>query len=151
MPASIETVVKALAPLAQEKGLALEVRVDPAVGEIVGDRRRTEQILMNLGSNAIKFTGKGAVRIDCRIEGPDLVTSVTDTGIGIKPEDMGKLFEMFQQIPAGQPRSGGGTGLGSGHLQEAGGNSGWPALGDEPIWRRERLSPSLCRLTQETQ
>jgi signal transduction histidine kinase len=67
---------------------------------------------MNLGSNAIKFTGTGTVRIDCRIEGPDLVTSVTDTGIGIKTEDMGKLFEMFQQIPEGQPRSGGGTGLG---------------------------------------
>ena len=112
MPGSIEAVVKTLGPLAQEKGLALDVRVDPAVGEIVGDRRRTEQILINLGSNAIKFTSKGSVRIDCRIDGPDLVTSVTDTGIGIKPEDMGRLFEMFQQIPEGQPRSGGGTGLG---------------------------------------
>lgn len=112
MSRSVETVVKALRPLAREKGLALEVWVDPAVGEIVGDRRKTEQILMNLGSNAIKFTHKGSVRVDCRIDGPDLVTSVTDTGIGIKPEDMGKLFEMFQQIPEGQPRSGGGTGLG---------------------------------------
>jgi signal transduction histidine kinase len=112
MPQSIETALKALEPLAHEKGLSFEVRVDPAVGKIVADRRKTEQILMNLGSNAIKFTGKGAVRIDCRIEGTDLVTSVTDGGIGIKAEDMGKLFEMFQQIPAGQPRSGGGTGLG---------------------------------------
>jgi len=112
MPASVETVVKTLAPLAQEKGLALDLRVAPSIGEITGDRRKTEQILINLGSNAIKFTSRGSVRIDCRVDGAEIVTSVADTGVGIKPEDMGRLFEMFQQIPQGQPRSGGGTGLG---------------------------------------
>jgi len=108
----IDSVVKTLSPLADEKGLAVEAHVAPDVKDIISDARRVEQVLINLVGNALKFTSEGGVRIECRAEKDDVVTRVTDTGIGIKPKDMDKLFGMFQQIPAGQPRSGGGTGLG---------------------------------------
>jgi signal transduction histidine kinase len=109
---AVDSVVGTLKPLADQKGLALEADVAPDVAGLVSDQRRVEQVLVNLIGNAIKFTSKGGVRIDCRAERGLLVTRVTDTGIGIRPEDMGKLFGMFKQIPEGQPRSGGGTGLG---------------------------------------
>jgi len=86
--------------------------IAPSVGEIYGDRRRVEQIIINLLSNAVKFTDSGEVRIESRTEKGLLVTQVTDTGIGIRPEDMGSLFKPFHQIDTGISRQYEGTGLG---------------------------------------
>jgi len=112
MSDAVDSVVGTLMPLARQKGLTLEACVAPDAVELISDQRRVEQVLVNLVGNAVKFTRKGGVRIDCRKAGGLLVTRVIDTGIGIRPEDMNRLFGMFQQIPEGQPRYGGGTGLG---------------------------------------
>jgi signal transduction histidine kinase len=109
---AIEKVIQTVDPLADKKGLALKAEVAPEVGEITSDRKRVEQILINLVNNAVKFTEKGEVRVDCRIEENRLVIQVTDTGIGIKPEDMGKVFQAFHQLDSGLTRRYAGTGLG---------------------------------------
>jgi PAS domain S-box-containing protein len=112
MRKSIETIVRAVTPLAEKKGLALVAEVAPEVGQIVSDRRRVEQILINLVNNAVKFTEQGEVHIVCEVSDAWLVTRVIDTGIGIRPEDMDKLFEPFRQIEHGLTRRHEGTGLG---------------------------------------
>jgi protein-histidine pros-kinase len=109
---AIEKVIQTVDPLADKKGLALKAEVAPEVGEITSDRKRVEQILINLVNNAVKFTEKGEVRVDCRIKENRLVIQVTDTGIGIKPEDMGKVFQAFHQLDSGLTRRYAGTGLG---------------------------------------
>ena len=112
MREAIEKVVQTVAPLAKEKNLALTVDIGPEVGQITSDRRRVEQILINLLNNAIKFTDKGTVHIWCQVKDNWLVTRVVDTGIGIRPEDMDKLFKAFRQIDTGLTRQYEGTGLG---------------------------------------
>ena len=112
MREAIEKVVQTASPLAEKKGLALTTEVAPEVGRISSDRRRVEQILLNLLNNAVKFTKKGEVRIESEVSGDWLVTRVVDTGIGIRPEDMEVLFEPFQQVDSGLTRQYEGTGLG---------------------------------------
>ncbi len=112
MREAIEKVVRSVTPLAEEKNLTVTFDIGPEVGRITSDRRRVEQILINLLNNAIKFTDKGAVRVECRVNDNRLVSRVVDTGIGIKPEDMDKLFQAFRQIDIKPPRRRKGTGLG---------------------------------------
>jgi len=112
MREAVEKVIQTVTPLAEEKNLVLTAELDSDVGQITSDRRRVEQILINLINNAIKFTNKGAVRVECQMSDGWLVTRVVDTGIGIKPEDMDKLFETFRQIDTGLTRQYEGTGLG---------------------------------------
>jgi PAS domain S-box-containing protein len=108
----IDKTVQALVPLAEKKQLQLITDVAPEVDQVISDRRRVEQILINLVNNAIKFTEQGQVRIECRSDDGRLLTSVVDTGIGIKPEDMPKLFTSFQQLDSTLARKHEGTGLG---------------------------------------
>jgi signal transduction histidine kinase/HAMP domain-containing protein len=109
---AIQRAVQTVIPLADKKGLRLIVEVSPEIDYIIGDQRRVEQILINLTNNAIKFTDEGQVRIRSEIANSRLVTQVTDTGIGIRPEDVGKLFKPFRQIDTGVARRHEGTGLG---------------------------------------
>lgn len=112
MREAIEKVVRTVTPLAEKKNLAIVFEIAPQVGRILSDRRRVEQIIINLLNNAVKFSEKGEVHVECQVDGGRLVTRVVDTGIGIKPEDMRKLFEAFQQIDNGLSRLYEGTGLG---------------------------------------
>ncbi len=112
MREAIEKAVRTVTPLAEKKNIALAAEVAPQVGQLCSDQRRVEQILINLLNNAVKFTEKGKVFLECRVEDSWLLTRVVDTGIGIKPEDMGKLFKVFQQIDTGLSRQHEGTGLG---------------------------------------
>jgi signal transduction histidine kinase/HAMP domain-containing protein len=112
MREAIDKVARTMTPMAEENGLRLTTDVSPLVGQVTSDRRRVEQILINLVNNGIKFTDQGEVRVECEISGDWMVTRVVDTGIGIKPEDMGKLFEPFRQIDTGLARQHEGTGLG---------------------------------------
>lgn len=116
MPALIRKIIEKFMPLAEKKGVGLTARIAADVGTIVSNRRRVEQILINLLGNAVKFTEQGEVRLECAIEcgGKDawMVTRVTDTGIGIKREDMDMIFKPFQQIDSGITRQYEGTGLG---------------------------------------
>ncbi|MCD6118763.1 hypothetical protein J7K50_02885 [bacterium] len=111
MREAIKKVVQGVTPLAEEKMLSLSAEIAQEVCRIVSDRRRVEQILINLVNNAVKFTEKGDVRVECEVGDGRLVTRVVDTGIGIKPEDMGKLFNVFQQIDTGLARLHEGSGL----------------------------------------
>jgi signal transduction histidine kinase len=112
LPASVEKVIQSAQPLAEKKGLKLSVKIDPQIGLISSDRRRVEQILLNLISNAVKFTEKGFIDVACITAENKIIISVRDTGIGIKKEDMNKLFNAFQQIESGLTRKYDGTGLG---------------------------------------
>ncbi|MDI9633427.1 MAG: ATP-binding protein [Methanolinea sp.] len=112
MEDAIGKVVKSMRPQAEAKGLSLEAEVAPDVGEVVGDRRRVEQVLLNLLSNAVKFTESGHVRVRCTREGPFVHVAVSDTGIGIRPEDLEEIFKPFSQVDTGLTRQYGGTGLG---------------------------------------
>ena len=102
-----------------EKDLMLTVHVAPEAEAVFqGDPTRVSQILRNLVSNAVKFTSHGAVAV--RIERPDdvLILKVSDTGIGITPEQQVRLFEAFVQADASTTRRYGGTGLGLAIVQE---------------------------------
>ncbi|WP_005033998.1 ATP-binding protein [Holophaga foetida] len=110
--ASLEKSVQILRPQAEKRGVPLELEIAPEVGRLRSDRRRVEQILMNLGSNAIKFTEHGKVLISCRVNGCEIEVRVRDTGIGIRDEDIGVLFQPFRQVDAGTTRKYEGTGLG---------------------------------------
>jgi signal transduction histidine kinase len=110
--ASLEKVVDTVRPQAALKGLALELSVASEVMMIHSDRRRVEQILLNLFSNAIKFTDTGSVRAEATL-GPEMIeVAVSDTGMGIKAEDQDRLFKPFSQIDAGINKRHEGTGLG---------------------------------------
>jgi len=108
----LDKVIRTVRPMAEVKHLALELDIDPAVGDVRADSRRVEQVLLNLLSNAIKFTGQGRVRITCVPAGNEIRIHVADTGIGIKPEDLEKLFRPFTQVETGLTRQYEGTGLG---------------------------------------
>jgi PAS domain S-box-containing protein len=98
--------------LAEKKGLVLKTTIHPEIIEIDSDRRRVEQILINLLNNAVKFTEHGEVQISCQKENDEVITRIKDTGIGIKPEEIEILFKPFQQIDTGITRQYEGTGLG---------------------------------------
>ncbi|MBN2086576.1 MAG: PAS domain S-box protein [Anaerolineales bacterium] len=117
--ASIEKVAGLVKPLAEKKGLALQVRLAPEIGTFTSDSRRVEQVLINLLNNAAKFTEKGGITLTAGIlpypyHAPKsaLTISVADTGIGIRPEELEKLFVPFHQIDSGLTREHEGTGLG---------------------------------------
>jgi signal transduction histidine kinase len=109
---SIDKAIRLVKPLADKKGLTLSRQVAPDVDHLRGDQRRFEQILINLLSNAVKFSEKGAIDLECRVVDKQLEVRVRDAGIGIKTEDMGKLFNTFQQLDTGLTRSHEGSGLG---------------------------------------
>lgn len=109
----IEKVAESMRPLAGKKGLELTCVISREIASMTGDSRRVAQVLLNLVSNAIKFTERGSVKIECEPEGTDQVTiRVADTGIGIKTEDMDTIFQAFRQIDSGMTRKYEGTGLG---------------------------------------
>jgi signal transduction histidine kinase len=110
--ALIERVVRSITPLADRKNLPLRVEISPEIGQISSDRRRVEQILINLLNNAIKFTEQGEVRLVCEVRDSFIETHIIDTGIGIKDEDLKLLFKPFQQVNTGLSRQYEGTGLG---------------------------------------
>lgn len=112
MRAAIQKSVEKITPLAEKKGLALTVSISPEVGQLTGDRRRVEQILINLLNNAVKFTERGGVHVESAAEEGVLVTRVIDTGIGIQQKDMDTIFKPFRQVDMGITRQYEGTGLG---------------------------------------
>jgi PAS domain S-box-containing protein len=112
LPASLMKVVRSAEPLAGKKGLSLDLEITPDVGAVASDRRRVEQIVLNLLSNALKFTERGSVRVGCTLRGEEIVIRVADTGIGIRAEDLEKLFRPFRQVDTGTSRQYEGTGLG---------------------------------------
>ncbi|HMQ34806.1 MAG TPA: response regulator, partial [Chloroflexaceae bacterium] len=114
----LESALDLVAPGAAEQGLDLAYQLEPsAPHSLIGDATRLRQILVNLLSNAVKFTPSGevVVRMEAAPTADGLVelhVSVRDTGIGIPPERMDRLFRAFSQVDASTTRQYGGTGLG---------------------------------------
>jgi len=113
---AIDDVIGTARPLAGRNGNVLDVVVAPGIGSMRSDLTRLRQILINLLGNACKFTREGRVTLEVTRSasplGDTLVFSVTDTGIGISPEQQARLFEDFVQGDADTNRRYGGTGLG---------------------------------------
>ncbi|MBC8011910.1 MAG: PAS domain S-box protein [Burkholderiales bacterium] len=109
---SISRVVASVRPLAEKKGLELVAHTADSPTGMCGDRRRVEQVLINLLNNAIKFTDHGRVTLVADGIGDSVRLRVSDTGIGIKPDDLAMLFQPFRQIDTGLARQHEGTGLG---------------------------------------
>jgi PAS domain S-box-containing protein len=105
-------VIDQMRPLAEAKSLRLEADLDDPEVEISSDRKKVYQVLLNLVGNAVKFTEKGHVRISTQSNGNQLTVSVTDTGIGIREEQLGNLFQAFRQVDGSARRVYEGTGLG---------------------------------------
>lgn len=120
----IDRVTEQVAPSAARKGLRFDVQMGQLPDRIIADRRRLQQILINLLSNAVKFTETGAVTLTVDIARPDdakngraqnlpqIRFTVSDTGIGIRPDDLASLFQPFRQLDSGLSRQHEGTGLG---------------------------------------
>ena len=109
----LSEVVALLAPRAGEKGLVLSSSPGTLPASMRGDPNRVRQVLLNLVGNAIKFTERGAVAVTAKQAGDGAVRiSVADTGIGIDPAALPKLFHRFSQADASTTRRFGGTGLG---------------------------------------
>ena len=117
LPKSLNDIFLLLSPKAEEKGIDFKLHYNHTTPEfVVGDKMRIRQILINLIGNAIKFTDKGSVKINLTHETTANETilnfSVTDTGIGIKPEKQKLIFQEFSQVDDSSARKAGGTGLG---------------------------------------
>ena len=111
---AMDEVCSAVSPMADQKRIAIHCNCDEALHTVTLDRQKFKQVLLNLLSNAVKFTSEGG-KVDVRAEpGGErrLKLHVRDTGIGIKAEDIGRLFVEFQQIDSGAARHYQGTGLG---------------------------------------
>jgi protein-histidine pros-kinase len=112
----VDEVVTALRPAAEAKGLALDVLIEGADPTVRADRRALSQILLNLASNAIKFTERGSVALQVGMRQQDgrglIDIRVSDTGAGIRDEDQQKLFQAFTQVESPLKQRQEGTGLG---------------------------------------
>jgi signal transduction histidine kinase len=108
----VNNVFEIMAPLAENKGLVMNLHIEMKKYEVENDQRRLSQILINLVNNAIKFTEKGNVDIFLKHYGSGFEIKVSDTGIGISEEDLEKIFIPFQQLDIGTSRKFEGTGLG---------------------------------------
>ena len=114
----VEGVAHLLQVQAAAKGLELRSRIAPELPPlVVGDAHRVRQVLTNLAGNAIKFTERGEITLEAGLEGMEegkarVYFAVTDTGIGIRPDQVAALFSPFTQADASTTRKYGGTGLG---------------------------------------
>jgi len=113
LPLAVENAITLVRERATRHGVSLHREIDKGLGDFVGDERKVKQILLNLLSNAVKFTSEGgrigikAMPVDGSVE-----ISVSDTGIGIAPEDQATIFEEFRQVGTADAQKHEGTGLG---------------------------------------
>jgi signal transduction histidine kinase len=108
----VETVRSATESLAQNKKLSLKTDVAKSLPFGLGDEQRLTQVLLNLVGNAIKFTDTGEVRVSAAVANGAFIISVADTGPGIPPDQLTRVFEQFHQVDSSNTKAKGGTGLG---------------------------------------
>jgi signal transduction histidine kinase len=109
-----EEVQAELEPIIKRSNLAVSTKLRGAVPSLRSDRQKVKQIVLNLLSNALKFTPAGSVTMTASYDGRarQVAIAVRDTGVGIPPEDQAKVFEDFRQLDSSPARGYGGTGLG---------------------------------------
>ena len=114
IPELIDEVMSELEPIIKRSNLAVSARITGKLPTLKSDRQKVKQIVLNLLSNALKFTPAGSVKIKASYDarGRSVTIAVTDTGVGIGPEDQAKVFEDFRQLDSSPARGYGGTGLG---------------------------------------
>jgi len=121
-------VIPSVEPLAREKELTLTYSAAPDIDSLHADKAKTRQVLINILGNAVKFTNEGSVKLNVDETDSDFIFSVTDTGIGMKKEDLEAIFESFKQVGPAQIAGYEGTGLGlaiSKHFIEMQGGKIW--------------------------
>jgi signal transduction histidine kinase len=113
VPAMLDTALTLVRERAARHGIALGLAVDPRLDSLEADERKIKQVVLNLLSNAVKFTPEGG-RVDVRATPADggVEISVSDTGIGIAPDDQEAIFDEFRQVGSDYARKREGTGLG---------------------------------------
>ena len=113
LPDSLRSALSLVRERAARHGITLALEIDEEIGIIAADERKVRQVVLNLLSNAVKFTPDGGrVTLGARRIGQEVEVSVTDTGIGIAPEDQAAVFEEFRQVGTDTARRLEGTGLG---------------------------------------
>jgi signal transduction histidine kinase len=113
LPTALSNAMTLIRERAQRHGIELGLEVDQQLGEFAADERKFKQIMLNLLSNAVKFTPDGGrVDVCAKMDTDKIEIAVTDTGIGIAPEDQAAVFEEFKQVGRDQMRKAEGTGLG---------------------------------------
>jgi PAS domain S-box-containing protein len=112
IPELINEVAQQVEQMVTAKNLAFSAEVSPTCPFVDTDKTKVKQILLNLLSNAAKFTNRGSVRIAASCTTDSLVLEVSDTGVGIKPDEIHLIWEDFRQLDQSRTRSYGGTGLG---------------------------------------
>ena len=112
LPETLQTATVMVRERATRRGLSLTTEIDPSVGSVEADERKVKQILFNLLSNAVKFTPEGGrVSLAARGIGDEVEISVSDTGVGISPDDQTRIFEEFYQVGSANTQEGTGLGL----------------------------------------
>jgi len=112
LPQAIENALILVRERASRRGIRLGSTIDPRLGMIGGDERKVKQVLLNLLSNALKFTPEGGrIDVGARLDSDMAEVSVADTGIGIASEDQAMVFEEFRQVGTADKKAEG-TGLG---------------------------------------
>ncbi|MCP3661491.1 MAG: response regulator, partial [Gammaproteobacteria bacterium] len=108
----VDVVLRLCKPMITERNLELVNAIEPGSLHVQADEIRIEQVLHNLVGNAIKFTEQGQIEVSAEQQGDEILIQVSDTGIGIAPEQQEKIFEFFVQADSSTQREYGGTGLG---------------------------------------
>jgi signal transduction histidine kinase len=108
----VRETITTLRGLVEKKGLDIQWKLPPDLGLITADQIRFKQVLYNLLSNAVKFTDEGVVTVSASIENGQLHLTIADTGIGIRAEDLSRIFIEFSQVDSSLTRRHEGTGLG---------------------------------------
>jgi signal transduction histidine kinase/DNA-binding NarL/FixJ family response regulator len=98
VPEIVERAISATTSLFEHKPITLEKEIETPMPDIIGDRDKLIQVVINLISNAVKFTDKGTVTCTARLKDDNIIVSISDTGIGIAKEDYGAVFEQFKQV-----------------------------------------------------
>ncbi len=109
--ALVQEAVNTVSSLVEARGLALHTEVEPNLPRLWVDPMRIRQVLINLLNNAARFTDRGSITVRARREGQDVTFAVADTGVGIAPEELGRIFDEFHRAGNGERRQGG-AGLG---------------------------------------
>ena len=116
---SVRDVYNAMAMEAQAHGHNFVLELEPNMPRIRGDRQRVEQVLINMVSNAVKYTKDGGqISVSAGAKKGEVWCTVRDNGIGIPSEDTGKVFDRFYRVDKARSRESGGTGLGLSIAQE---------------------------------
>jgi signal transduction histidine kinase/DNA-binding response OmpR family regulator len=161
LPSLVDTCLATVEPMLKKEAVQLVKEVPPDLPELATDEDKLKQIIINLLSNALKFTEEGEVRVSAKVEDTNVKIAVSDTGIGIPSHALEYIFDEFRQVDGSSTRKYGGTGLGLSITKKLthllGGTIDVSSVEGEgstftvtlPVERREEVPEGAAELTQE--